>query len=102
MKLETNLPPCIHSFEYVKNSHYVKLTDNDGCSTKLSARDIIQYTCKDCDGEFWMGTNTASMCPNCMSTNLQKDWVELQLSFIPEAESKFKKPEQKCFDNDES
>lgn len=101
MKLETNLPSHIHSFKYVKNSHYLKLTDNGGNSTKLSAKDIIQYTCATCHISFWMGENIASACPSCRSTKLKTDWVELQLSFIPEDESQFKKPKQKCEDTDE-
>ena len=94
MDLEAKLPHDVHSMEYVKNSHYLKLTDDDGNSTKLDARHIIQFTCKECKNVFWMGTNQVSCCPSCKGTKIDKDWVDLQLSFIPERETRFKSPVQ--------
>jgi len=93
--IEAVLPECIHTFTYVKNHHFIKLTDDDGNSTTLRARDIIQFTCHKCNSVFWMGTNQAAHCPTCLSEDLAKDWVDLQLSFIPESESKFRGPKQK-------
>jgi RNA polymerase subunit RPABC4/transcription elongation factor Spt4 len=94
VNIETQLPSTFHSFEYVKNSHFIRLTDDDGNSTKLNAKDIIQFTCNKCKNVFWMGTNQASNCPTCLSNELNRDWVNLQLSFIPERESEFKSPIQ--------
>ena len=45
MRLKTNLPKEVHSVEYVKNNHYLRLTDDDDNSTVMFAKGFIQYLC---------------------------------------------------------
>jgi len=95
MNIKTKLPDHVHSIEYVKNHHFIKLTDDNKNSTVMYAHGIIKYTCDDCGIKFWMESNMAGSCPSCCSEKLKKQWNKLQLGFIPEEESSFIPPKQK-------
>lgn len=95
MKVETDLPASCHSFEYVKNSHYIKLTDDDGNATKLVATSLRRGSCKTCHAVVYMESNHGSgRCPTC-GGEIAWQWGSLQLCFVPEQPSNFVGPLQK-------
>ena len=97
MRVETNLPDEVHTFTYVKNSHYIKLTDRDGRSLKLIPASLRQGKCKNCPAVFYMESNFGDDigCPSCGAKEIEWSWGGVQLCFVPEAESDFQPPPQK-------
>ena len=90
MKITTNLPKSVHSFKYVKNSHYIELEDDSGKKTKLLASSLIRGECQDCFYEFYSPSNQGKLsCPSCNGT-VEWVWGKVQLCFVPEKESDFK------------
>jgi DNA-directed RNA polymerase subunit RPC12/RpoP len=91
MRLTTDLPCEVHSLTYVKNSHFIKLEDDDGNSTKLDASSVVKYTCEKCGFLFLTFENHGDItCPSCAEQGAAKPvWYVPQLSFVPEQASNF-------------
>ena len=91
MLIETNLPEQIHGFQYVKNSHYIRLTDDKKREIKLYAKKILRGECPQCKLALYSDGELAGMkCPRCQ-TPMRWVWGKEQLSFIPDEESEFMK-----------
>ena len=95
MKIEADLPNYVHGITYIKNSHYIKLTDDKGNSTKLVPTSLLQGTCKGCKLVIYIAENHGSVkCPVCNDEIVWK-WGNVQLCFVPEEPTDFRSPPQK-------
>jgi hypothetical protein len=95
MKVTYNYPRGANTkFSYGPNHHYVDLEDEHGNKSHLPATDLMRCQCTSCKMVFWVHSNLGEMrCPHCMGV-AKKVWGQLQIAFVPEAESEFKPPEQ--------
>jgi RNA polymerase subunit RPABC4/transcription elongation factor Spt4 len=85
--IETDIVGAVKAFTYVKNCHYLKITDDQGRSTTLLESGLIRYWCVDCSHLHYSPENRSALCPACGGTRLQQQWMRPQLSLIPEDES---------------
>lgn len=100
MKIRTNLPPEVHGFRYVVNSHFIELEDDKGNTIRLKAKSMLKGTCQLCGGSVLVESRIGSMrCPHC-GGEVEWVWGKAQLSFVPEAESDFVSPPQLFEDPD--
>jgi len=89
--LEIALPAKVLAVHYVKNSHFIKLTDDKRREIKLWAKQILRGECPKCKFVFYTETPLqGGTCPRCQAA-MQWAWGTEQLSFIPEEESDFLK-----------
>lgn len=80
---EAYLPPEIRGVEYMRNSHYIKLTYQDKSTVKLYAKPVQQGKCPKCDFTIYTETYLEDMaCPKCQSI-MEWTWGEARVSFIP-------------------
>jgi hypothetical protein len=90
MKVVTSLPDFVHGFRYVKNHHFIELTDNDGNKVTLNAGGIMLGDCKECKAKVAAFENRERMiCTHC-GGQVTWQWTRPQLAFVPEKESDFK------------
>lgn len=100
MRVRTNLPDSVHSFTYVKNSHWIELEDTQGTKHKLLDNALLRFDCTECDFFFLTAHNPGNLhCPVCKAAMSQK-WQRMQVCFIPEQETTFHMP-QTMEDEDE-
>lgn len=91
MKIETSLPDEINAFQYVKNSHYIKMQDNEKREIKLCAKQVMRGECPKCRYSYYTEMPPQDEhCPRCL-TAMTWAWGRAQISFIPEDESDFMK-----------
>lgn len=90
------LPAEIKSFEYKKNSHFIKFGHWDGSELKIVANEMVRYACNGCKFEMLTDHNHGELkCPLCGLRNMEPQWMKKQTCFIPEKESEFEWPEKK-------
>ena len=89
MRFEVNLHEDVRGCEYVKNHHYIKLTDKNGNKLILNPISMVKYTCVACNHIFFAEFNSGgASCPFCIGET-EAQWGSMQLCFVPEDESEF-------------
>lgn len=90
-QLSWDLPLAVHGVEYMRNSHFIELTDAQGRRTRVVASGVLLFVCEDCDTQFFLMSNLGPMhCPRCKSPRTKSQWVVPQTAFVPERESDFR------------
>lgn len=87
--IESNIPGAVQSFTYVRNTHYLKLTDEQGNETRLVEQGIIRYTCQRCGFFFYAESNRANICPCCRNEDIHQEWMKPQIALVPQKVSNF-------------
>lgn len=84
-----HLPPEIKRFTYVRNHHYIELTDAHGHTLRLVAKSLIKGVCRSCSHEVLVESRIGDMaCPHCRGP-MEWVWGKAQLHFAPETEATF-------------
>lgn len=101
MKIATHLPDEIHSFTYVKNSHWIELEDDNGHKSKLLDNALMRYSCPGCQFMCLTPSNSGPIdCPVCRSS-MRQEWNRVQTCFVPEAETFFHMPQREEAEDNE-
>lgn len=92
LEVRAVLPREIRSFLYVRNHHYIELTDAEGHTIKLVAKSMIRGDCKACSQPVYVESRIGAMtCPHCFGS-IGWVWGKAQMAFVPEVESEFITP----------
>lgn len=84
--------PQLKSVLYVRNHHFIELTDEQGNTIRLIAKSMIRGLCKTCGQTIYAETRSGAMtCPHCFGA-VGWVWGKAQISFVPEDESSFSMP----------
>lgn len=94
VSVEADLPNEIRTFEYTRNSHFVRFRRKCGQELKLVPSGQMLYQCDQCDFYCYADSNHGMLpCPKCKSGDLKGRWVKPQTVMVPEEESDFEWPE---------